>query len=56
MRKHPQEETTDEQLLNSIPNISNQEQSQESEQEQIKNKVHKDKRTETPSGKQGTNH
>lgn len=35
MRQHPQEEVTDEQLLQSIPNISNQEQSQESEQGQI---------------------
>lgn len=37
MRQHPQEEVTDEQLLKSIPNISNQEQSQESEQIQVNN-------------------
>ena len=34
MRQHPQEEVTDEQLLKSIPNVSNQEQSQESQQAQ----------------------
>ena len=34
MRQHTREEVTDEELLKSIPNISNQEQSQESQQEQ----------------------
>ena len=32
MRQHPQEEVTDEQLVKSIPNVSSQEQSQESQQ------------------------
>lgn len=34
MRQHPEKEVTDEQLLKSIPSISNQEQSQESQQGQ----------------------
>jgi len=34
MRQHPQEEVTDEQLLKSIPNVSNQKQSRESQQAQ----------------------
>jgi len=32
LSQHPQDKVTDEQLLQSIPNISNQEQPQESEQ------------------------
>ena len=56
MRKHPHEEMTEQQLLNSIPNISNQEQSHESEQAQIKEQSPQRQRTETPSGRLGTKH
>ena len=56
MRQHPHEEVTDEQLLKSIPNISNQEQSQESEQEQRNKQSAPRQKDRNTTRKQRTNH